>query len=75
MLLGHESNNQPVFLSEHDLDRHGYLIGLTGTGKTTMLLNTASGADLREVGRSDRHRSARRHELRPTQYAAGVRGG
>jgi hypothetical protein len=44
MLLGHDYNNQPVFLSEHDLDRHGYLIGLTGTGKTTMLLNTASGA-------------------------------
>ena len=43
MLLGHESNNQPVFLSEHDLDRHGYLIGLTGTGKTTMMLAIACG--------------------------------
>lgn len=43
MLLGHDYNNQPVFLSEHDLDRHGYMIGLPGTGKTTMLLTIASG--------------------------------
>ena len=27
MLLGHNYNNQPVFLNEHDLDRHAYVIG------------------------------------------------
>jgi hypothetical protein len=43
MLLGHDYSNQPVFLSEHDLDRHGYMIGLPGTGKTTMLLTIAAG--------------------------------
>jgi hypothetical protein len=43
MLLGHDRNNRPMFLSEHDLDRHGYMIGLPGTGKTTMLLHIAAG--------------------------------
>ena len=74
MLLGSDYNNQPVFLSEHDLDRHGYMIGLTGTGKTTMLLAIACGHHLREVGRHGRDRPARRHELRPAQPAAGIRG-
>ena len=43
MLLGSDYSNQSVFLSEHDLDRHGYMIGLTGTGKTTMMLAIANG--------------------------------
>lgn len=43
MLLGSDYSNQPVFLSEHDLDRHGYMIGLTGTGKTTTMLSIANG--------------------------------
>ena len=43
MLLGSDYSNQPVFLSEHDLDRHGYMIGLTGTGKTTTMLAIANG--------------------------------
>ena len=43
MLLGQDYNNQPIFLYEQDLDRHGYMIGLTGTGKTTTLLTIASG--------------------------------
>ena len=43
MLLGHDYNSQAVFLSEHDLDRHGYMIGLPGTGKTTVLLAIAAG--------------------------------
>src|SRR5450756_854737 len=43
MLLGQDYTNQPVFLSEHDLDRHGYAIGLTGMGKTNTELNIASG--------------------------------
>lgn len=42
MLLGSDYSNQPVFLGEHDLDRHGYMIGLTGTGKTTMMLSIAA---------------------------------
>ena len=38
ILLGSDYNNQPVFLSERDLDNHGYVVGLTGTGKTVGLL-------------------------------------
>jgi hypothetical protein len=43
MLLGQDYTNQPVFLSEHDLDRQGYAIGLTGTGKTNTEQNIALG--------------------------------
>ena len=50
MLLGQDYTNQPVFLSEHDLDRHGYTIGLTGMGKTTTLLSIASGIVVEKWG-------------------------
>ena len=43
MLLGQNSTNQPVFLDEHAFDRHCTMTGLTGTGKTTMMLTIASG--------------------------------
>lgn len=42
MHLGQDYQNQPVLLTEHDLDRHGYMIGLTGTGKTTSMLAIAN---------------------------------
>ena len=42
MLIGTDYSNQAVLLNEHDLDRHGYMIGLTGTGKSTLLLALAS---------------------------------
>jgi len=41
MHLGQDYQNQAVLLGEHDLDRHGYMIGLTGTGKTTTMLSIA----------------------------------
>ena len=50
MLVGQDYNNQPVFLNEHDLDRQGYMIGLPGTGKTTMMLAIASASSMKRLG-------------------------
>jgi hypothetical protein len=43
MHLGQDYENQAVLLREHDLDRQGYAIGLTGAGKSELLLNVEQG--------------------------------
>lgn len=50
MLLGSNYSNQAVFLGEHDLDRHGYMIGLSGTGKTTSMLTIAANIVMEQWG-------------------------
>lgn len=36
-ISGHEPSMQPVRIGPHDLSRHIYVVGQTGTGKTTLL--------------------------------------
>ncbi len=49
LLLGETMKGRPVFLSSRDRARHLYIIGATGTGKSTFMANMA-GEDM-EAGR------------------------
>jgi hypothetical protein len=42
MDIGHTINGTPIHIPDHDRDRHVYVAGQTGTGKSTMLENMAA---------------------------------
>jgi len=49
MIIG-TTNQQGLYLAPESLERHAYVLGLTGTGKTTLLLNLASGIITEALG-------------------------
>jgi hypothetical protein len=48
-LIGHNQQQQPIFITDHELNQHTLITGTTGSGKTTTILNFVESAARRNL--------------------------